>query len=78
MKKISIIVIAIILVGLFLTSGGARTDVFLIKLVDSKYIPKLDNKTNTKEILNADVYNKTEDSIVLFYDDEYVLFGKIK
>ena len=48
------------------------------KLVDSKYVPKLDNETNTKEILNADVYNKTEDSIVLFYDNEYVLFGKIK
>ena len=48
------------------------------KLVDSKYVPKFDNETNTKEILNADVYNKTEDSIVLFYDNEYVLFGKIK
>lgn len=48
------------------------------KLVDSKYVPKLDNETNTKEILNADVYNKTEDSIVLFYNNEYVLFEKIK
>lgn len=48
------------------------------KLVDSKYVPKFNNETNTKEILNADVYNKTEDSIVLFYNNEYVLFGKIK
>lgn len=48
------------------------------RLVDSKYVPKLDNETNIKEILNADVYNKTEDSIVLFYNNEYVLFGKIK
>lgn len=48
------------------------------RLVDSKYVPKFDNETNTKEILNADVYNKTEDSIVLFYNNEYVLFGKIK
>lgn len=48
------------------------------RLVDSKYIPKFDNETNTKEILNAEVYNKTEDSIVLFYNNEYVLFGKIK
>ena len=48
------------------------------RLVDSKYVPKFDNETNIKEILNADVYNKTEDSIVLFYNNEYVLFGKIK
>lgn len=48
------------------------------RLVDSKYVPKFDNETNTKEILNAEVYNKTEDSIVLFYNNEYVLFGKIK
>lgn len=48
------------------------------RLVDSKYVPKFDNETNTKEIVNAEVYNKTEDSIVLFYNNEYVLFGKIK
>lgn len=61
-------------------AGNLETDKIgtIDKLVDSKYVPKLDNETNTKEILNADVYNKTEDSIVLFYNNEYVLFGKIK
>jgi len=47
------------------------------KLVDKEFVPKLDNETNTKDILNAEVYNKTEDSIVLLYNNEYVLFGKV-
>lgn len=47
------------------------------KLVDKELVPKLDNETNTEELLYADVYNKTEDSIVLLYNNEYVLFGKI-
>ncbi len=47
------------------------------KLIDKELVPKLDNETNTEELLFAEVYNKTEDSIVLLYDNEYVLFGKI-
>lgn len=47
------------------------------KVIDKEYVPKLDNETNNAEILNAEVYNKTEDSIVLFYNNEYVLFGKL-
>ena len=47
------------------------------KLIDKEFVPKLDNETNNEEILNAEVYNKTEDSIVLYYNNEYVLFGKL-
>lgn len=47
------------------------------KLIDKELVPKLDNETNTEELLFAEVYNKTEDSIVLLYNNEYVLFGKI-
>lgn len=47
------------------------------KLIDKELVPILDNETNTEELLYADVYNKTEDSIVLLYNNEYVLFGKI-
>ena len=46
-------------------------------LIDKHLIPKLNNETNTEELLYAEVYNKTEDSIVLFYNNEYVLFGKV-
>jgi len=46
-------------------------------LIDKELVPKLDNETNTKELLNAEVYNKTEDSIVLLYNNEYVLYGKV-
>lgn len=48
------------------------------KLIDNEYVPKLNNETNTEEILNAEVYDKNEDSIVLLYNNEYVLYGKIK
>ena len=47
------------------------------KLIDDKYVPKLNNETNNAKLLNAEVYNKTLDSIVLYYDNTYVLFGKI-
>lgn len=47
------------------------------KVIDNKYVPKLNNETNQNELLYAEVYNKTEDSIVLFYNNDYVLFGKI-
>lgn len=47
------------------------------KLIDKEFVPKLDNETNNEEILNAEVYNKTEDSLVLYYNNEYVLFGKL-
>lgn len=59
-------------------AGGSEKIGIIDKLVDEDYIPKLDNETNEDDLLYAEVYNKTEDSIVLFYDNEYVLFGKIK
>ena len=59
-------------------AGGTEKIGVINKLVDEDYIPKLDNETNDDDLLYAEVYNKTEDSIVLFYDNEYVLFGKIK
>ena len=58
-------------------AGGTEKIGVIDKLIDKELVPKLDNETNTKELLNAQVYNKTEDSIVLFYNNEYVLFGKV-
>ena len=57
--------------------GGTEKIGVIDKLIDKELVPSLDNETNTKELLNAEVYNKTEDSIVLFYNNEYVLFGKV-
>lgn len=47
------------------------------KLIDSQYIPKYDGETNVEEILNAKVDSAGENNIVLFYNNEYVLFDKI-
>ena len=51
-------------------AGGTEKIGVINKLVDEDYIPKLDNETNDDNLLYAEVYNKTEDSIVLFYDNE--------
>ena len=59
-------------------AGGSEKLGVIDKLIDNEYVPKFNNETNTEELLNAEVYNKTEDSIVLLYNNEYVLFGKIK
>jgi len=58
-------------------AGGTEKIGVIDKLIDKELVPKLDNETNTKELLNAEVYNKTEDSIVLLYNNEYVLYGKV-
>ena len=48
------------------------------KLIDSEYIPKYNGETNAKEILNAKVVSIGETTIVLHYNNNYVLFEKIK
>ena len=47
------------------------------KLIDEAYIPKYDGETNVKEILNAKVDSMGKESMVLYYNNEYVLFEKI-
>lgn len=58
-------------------AGGSSSIGVVDKLIDSDYIPKLNGETNTKEILNALVFDKTDHSVVLQYNNEYVLFEKI-
>ena len=58
-------------------AGGTQKIGVIDKLLPNKYVPKLDNETNTKELLNAEVYDKSEKYIILKYDNEYVLFEKI-
>ena len=58
-------------------AGGSKQIGTIDKVIDSKYVPKLNNETNSKEILNAKVYDETEKSVVLEYNNEYVLFEKI-
>lgn len=48
------------------------------KIIDSIYIPKLDFETNNKDLLNATVFEGNKDyTIVLYYNNEYVLFEKV-
>ena len=56
--------------------GGTDSIGKIDKLIDSEYVPKLNNETNTKKILNALVYDKTDNSIVIRHD-YYELFEKI-
>ena len=58
-------------------AGGTQKIGVIDKLIPNKYVPKLDNETNTKELLNAEVYDKSEKNIILKYDNDYVLFVKI-
>ena len=58
-------------------AGGTEKIGVIDKVIDNKYVPRLDNEPNRKEIKNALVYDKTDNSIVLFYNNEYVLFEKL-
>ena len=48
------------------------------KLIDSQYVPKINGETNVEEILNAKVDSIGESSLVLNYNNVYVLFVKIE
>ena len=58
-------------------AGGTEKIGVIDKVIDSIYVPKYDGETNREEIKNAEVYDKTDKSIVLLYNNEYVLFEKI-
>lgn len=58
-------------------AGGTEKIGIIDKVIDSNYVPRLDNETNREEIRNAEVYDKTDKSIILLYNNEYVLFEKI-
>lgn len=58
-------------------AGGGEKIGTIDKLIDSKYIPKFDGETNNKEILGANVFETGEKTIVLNYNNTYVLFEKI-
>lgn len=47
------------------------------KLIDSKYVPKFDGETNCKDILGASVFESSEKTIVLNYNNAYVLFERM-
>lgn len=59
-------------------AGGSESIGIIDKLIDSDYVPELNGETNTQEILNAKVFDKTDDTIVIYYNNNYVLFEKIK
>ncbi len=59
-------------------AGGSKSIGKINKLIDNQYIPMINGETNTADILNALLYSKTDKSIVVFYNNEYVLFEKLK
>lgn len=48
------------------------------ELTDEIYIPKLNNETNSKDLVNALIYNDTHNTIVLEYNNMFVMFEKIE
>ena len=58
-------------------AGGSEKIGTIDKLIDSKYVPKFDGETNSKEILGASVFEASEKTIVLSYNNTYVLFERI-
>ena len=48
------------------------------KLVNNEYVPNLNGETNQIQLLNAEVYDVTTQSLILYYNGEYVLFDKIE
>lgn len=51
---------------------------FIDKLVNKEYVPKENNETNTKEILNSNIYESGENQIVILYNKSYTLFEKLE
>lgn len=58
-------------------AGGGEKIGTIDKLIESAYVPKFDGETNCKDILGASVFEASEKTIVLNYNNEYVLFEKI-
>ena len=48
------------------------------KVIDSEYVPKHNGETNQKELKDAEVHEVNDKSMILKYNNEYVLFNKLK
>ena len=48
------------------------------KIIDTKYVPVINGETNKKELLNALVMEANEKTMVLCYNNVFVLFERIK
>lgn len=48
------------------------------KLVGKEYLPKLNGETNTKELLNAKIYEADERNMILNFNNEFVLYTAIE
>lgn len=59
-------------------ASGSEAIGTIDKLIPNIYVPKLNGETNTESILNALVFEYSETSMVLYYNNKYVLFEKIK
>lgn len=58
-------------------AGGGEPIGEIDKLIDSEYVPELNGETNRAELLYALVYESSDKSLVLYYDNNYVLFEKV-
>ncbi len=57
--------------------GGTAQIGTINQLIDLDYVPKVDGETNSKELLNAEVYPGGDNEIVLNYNNDYVLYEKV-
>ena len=50
----------------------------IAKVIDSEYVPKHNGETNQIELKDAEVHEANDKSMILKYNNEYVLFNKLK
>ena len=46
-------------------------------LIGEEYVPNYNGETNNKEILNALVFDLSDTSMILKYNNEFILFEKV-
>lgn len=63
--------------GIISVSSKIKQIGVIDKVIDKKYVPKLDCETNCEEIRNAGVYGEAGETVILFYNNDFVLFEKI-
>lgn len=65
--------------GMIDYAGSINSAIGIIdKIIDSQYVPIINGETNTKELLNSLVIEANEKTMVLYYNNAFVLFERIK
>ncbi len=59
-------------------AASGETIAVINRLIGEEYMPSLNGETNTEALLNSAIQSANEDSLVLLYNSNYVLFNAIE